>query len=223
MSGRIFVSSKRKSLASPSLSLTVTKTTSRHFCARNASLIFFPLPPFCWLPIGSQVPICKSGERRKSGFVDCLEKPLGEPSQLLRRRLTFLLQPHVLLLQLLNLKHIQSNPAQAQDGFWDLPAPQVPHDLFSLRRVPPQDQQLSRAGLEPPLPEYSDPPQNPLQLLSFPQLAQGRNCRLPSLQCPPDSSNPCRLDQVVFLDWEGPRCRLPALEAFDSLLVTLLT
>ena len=98
------MSSKRKSLASPSLSLTVTKTTSRHFCARNASLLFFLLPPFCRLPIGSQVPICKSGEKRKSGFVDCLEKPLGEPSQLLRRRLTFLLQPHVLLLQLLNLE-----------------------------------------------------------------------------------------------------------------------
>ena len=97
------MSSKRKSLASPSLSLTVTKTTSGHFCARNASLLFFLLPPFCRLPIGSQVGRYENLQQ-KSGFVDCLEKPLGEPSQLLRRRLTFLLQPHVLLLQLLNLE-----------------------------------------------------------------------------------------------------------------------
>ena len=111
------MSSKRKSLASPSLSLTVTKTTSRHFCARNASLLFFLLPPFCRLPIGSQVPICKSGEKRKSGFVDCLEKPLGEPSQLLRRRLTFLLQPHVLLLQLLNLETHSIKSRKSTRGF----------------------------------------------------------------------------------------------------------
>ena len=44
--------------------------------------------------------ICVEAE---SGFVDGLEEPLGESSQLLRSGLTFLLQSHVLLLQLVNL------------------------------------------------------------------------------------------------------------------------
>ena len=46
--------------------------------------------------------ICAEAE---SGFVDGLEEPLGESSQLLRSGLTFLLQSHVLLLQLVNLHH----------------------------------------------------------------------------------------------------------------------
>ena len=53
----------------------------------------------------------------ESGFVNGLEKPLCESPQLLRRRLTLLLQPHILLLQLVHLTiHFNLIPPQKQKG-----------------------------------------------------------------------------------------------------------